>query len=227
MDRVNELTKDCFNAILEFRALGDRATVSPQVVHRRLVTCFEKLSVDAQSLDVQEQDALDMTYALVALADEIALSKSEAIRTYWVSQSLQLKFFNENSAGEGFFTRLKTLRTDPRRIDTLRVFYLCLLFGFQGSYAVQGDNTELVRLQESLRVDLARAVDFPEALSPSATAGDEPVVRGERRRLHIWLGLAALAASFALYIGLRIALDHHLRVVVERSSTSVATDPAP
>jgi type VI secretion system protein ImpK len=223
MDRVNELTKDSFNAILELRAMDERAAVSPPVVHRRFVALFDALKTDAQSLDVQERDALDMMYALVALADEVALTKSEPIRAYWVGKPLQMHYFDENLAGEGFFRRLAALRGNTQKMDTLRVYYLCLLFGFQGSYVVQGDGTELVRLQESLRSEIARAMDFPEILAPSAAAVDDLTVRGRRSRLHVWIGLGALAVSFAIYIGLRLVLDGHVHDLVAGTSSTAGT----
>ena len=66
------------------------------------------------------------------------MRKPGGIRDVWMSNPLQLHYFNENLAGEGFFYRLERILADPRRVEALRVYYLCLLFGFQGKYAVRG-----------------------------------------------------------------------------------------
>lgn len=214
MDRINELTKDCFNAIHQLRTLGEGTGVTGEVVHRRLIGYLEQVRDGARAANVPERDANEMVYALAALADEIALSKGEAIRSYWYSHPLQLQLFNENVAGEGFFKRLDALRSDKRRIDVLRVYYLCLLFGFQGKYAMRGGELELLKVQESIKGELDRALDVPDDLSPHGLPeDDEALSRRGRRRLHLWIALGALAASMAVYIGLRVALDRRVQSV--------------
>lgn len=219
MDRVNEITKDSMNAIHQLRALGEGTGVTGDTVHRRLMEYFDRLKSDARDAGVPERDANDMVYALAALADEVALSKGETIRSYWYGHPLQLQLFNENVAGEGFFRRLEALRGDKRRLDTLRVYYLCLLFGFQGKYAMRGGEAELIKLQESIKHDLDREIEFPETLSPDALPEDDGQKRRGNRRLHVWLALGALAASMAVYIGLRVVLDQQVQ--------SVAADVTP
>jgi type VI secretion system protein ImpK len=225
MDRVNELTKDCFNALQQLNSAGDSLGVSGELIHRRLIEFVDKMRRDARDAGLSERDADDMAYAIAALADEIAQSKSEVIRGHWYARPLQMHFFKENIAGEGFFRRLESLRGDKRRVEVLRVYYLCLLFGFQGKYAIRGGELELLRLQESIRTELERVIAFPEQLSPSALPPDEGSAARRDRRFHIWIGLGALALAMSVYIGLRVALDHEVDAVNENVARSLGAEP--
>jgi type VI secretion system protein ImpK len=215
MNRASELIRDCFNAIHQLRRLGDSPAVSGNHVHQRFVEYIERLLNEGPRAGMSERDAADAAYAIAALADEIAQSSPEHIRGHWYSRTLQMHFFQENIAGEGFFRRLESLRGDTRRTEVLRVYYLCLLFGFQGGYAIRGGELELVRLQESLRAELERSVRYPESLSPSGRSEDERLALGGGRRLHIVLAFGALAVAMTVYIGLRVVLDGQTGAVVD------------
>jgi type VI secretion system protein ImpK len=213
MDRINELTRDCFGAIHQLREAGDALPAGAAAVHAQLVGFIETLRERARERGLPERDAEDVAYALAALADEVALSRSEEIRSHWYGRPLQMHFFGENVAGEGFFRRLEALRGDPRRSEALRVYYLCLLFGFQGKYAMSGGEPELLRLQAALRAELDRTIERPDGLSPDGLPPDEgPRLRREGR-LPLWLGLGALAAAMTVYIGLRVVLDQKSKAV--------------
>jgi type VI secretion system protein ImpK len=161
----------------------------------------------------------DIAYALVALADEVALSRSEALRQFWVGQQLQLHYFQENVAGEGFFTRLEGLRRDPRRHEVLRVYYLALLFGFQGRYRVRGGELELMNLADDLSRELARGRRFEEeALSPHGERPEGALSRGGREARLAWIAGGTVAAAVVLVVGLRVWLGASASSVLERIS---------
>ena len=67
----------------------------------------------AREAGVRPDDVADITYAICALADELALGVPGAMQQYWMYNLLQLRYFNENVAGENFFHRLQALRADP------------------------------------------------------------------------------------------------------------------
>ena len=96
MDRLNEITKDSFAAISQLR--GITGAVSPDALQRRIIGYIEKLRTDAREAGLSERDANDIGYALVALIDEVALSKPDPLRGFWLSRSLQMHFFGENVA---------------------------------------------------------------------------------------------------------------------------------
>src|SRR4029077_6207562 len=122
----------------QLRQLDAEVRPNPETLHRRLRGMIDGLRSRATAAGYGAQDVQDICYALVALADEIALEKSGPLRDYWMSRLLQLHYFNENVAGENFFVRLETVRNDSRRIEVLRVYYLCLMFGFLGRFRVRG-----------------------------------------------------------------------------------------
>jgi type VI secretion system protein ImpK len=222
MEKLNAVVKDCLNAINQLKVLDEGTTVSPRALRARMKEFIEQMKNDARGAGYGSAEVDDMAYALVAFADEVAVRKSDAIRSQWLSSTLQLELFNENTAGEGFFRRLDAVRADPRRLDVLRVFYLCLLFGFEGKYSARGEEAELIRLTESVRQQIERGLEFPETLSPNGERPDEPRLRRGVNLLHLWVTLGLLVASAGAFIGLRVALGSHVDGVVKDATGAVA-----
>jgi type VI secretion system protein ImpK len=205
LDRVNDVTRDSFNAILQLRQLEETAFPDPALLHQRLCSYVDALFQRAAQAGFTREDIDDIAYAVVALADEVVLSKSDAIREYWIPNLLQLRYFKENVAGEAFFTRLETIRRNPRRVEVLRVYSLALAFGFQGRYRVRGGELELLTLAESLQRELAGGRRYEsEVLSPSGDRPDEAVARGSRSGPMLGISLAAMGLAVLLYFGLRV-----------------------
>ena len=97
---------------------------------------FEK---NARNFGKSPESIHDAKYAFCALMDEIVLSSGFSIRDDWERAPLQLRLFGEHLAGEGFFDKLETLRLTPEKnVETLEVFYTCLILGFQGRYLLEG-----------------------------------------------------------------------------------------
>jgi type VI secretion system protein ImpK len=206
MDLVSDLTSECFSAIGRLREV-DEPVASPEAVHTRLRAFVESFKERARRAGLAEKDTQDIAYALVALMDEVALRAPEPLRGYWMNQPLQLHFFHENVAGEGFFARLDSLLADGRRLAPLRVYQLCLLFGFQGKYGLPGGDVELMRIAEAVRNQVERNQEVPEAFSPAGEAPDEPLVRSASRNVLLWVSLGIFAVALAVFVGLRLSFD--------------------
>jgi type VI secretion system protein ImpK len=206
MERASVTVKDCFNALNQLRALQGHEAVAPQVLHRRLSELVQGLLDSAHDEGASERNARDSAYAIAALGDEIALSRSGAIESFWRDNLLQTKFFDDTLAGEGFFRRLETLRRDHRRVDVLRTYYLCLLFGFRGVHLGRPE-AELRRLTDSLAAEIEQGLELGSELSPDGARPDEAEIRRQERRPLLWIALGALAASLCLYLSLRLVLD--------------------
>jgi type VI secretion system protein ImpK len=206
MDLVSDLTSECFGAIGRLREV-DEPVASPGAVHERLRSFVESFKERARRAGLAEKDTQDIAYAMVALMDEAALRAPEPLRGYWMNQPLQLHFFHENVAGEGFFARLDNLLADGRRLAPLRVYQLCLLFGFQGKYGLPGGDVELMRIAEAVRNQVERNQEVPEALSPAGEAPDEPLVRSASRNVLLWVSLGIFAVALAVFVGLRLSFD--------------------
>jgi type VI secretion system protein ImpK len=215
LDKINEITSECFIALSQLREL-DSPSISAELVHDRLKGFVESMRGRAREQGLSSQDTEDIAYAIVALADELAMGKPEPIRGYWLGRPLQLAFFNETLAGEGFFTRLADLRRDPRRADALRVYYQCLLLGFQGKYSIRGGDLELMRLVDALRPEIERSVETPDSLSPAGDPPDEPLARASRNNTFLWVALGMFAIALTVFIGLRISLSHQVADLAAR-----------
>ena len=214
MERLNEVTKDCFNALIQLRNLGDDAYVQGDMLHARMVGFIDDLYMKARQQNIPERDTHDIAYAIVALADEIAFRKP-GVRDVWMSNPLQLRYFNENLAGEGFYQRLDYVLADPSRLDTLRVFYTCLLFGFEGKFAMRGGELELTVVKRRCQEALGKMLR-PEPLSTRHLRPRERLSRTRQGFLTVWIGLFAILFSLVLVIILRRALDAQTSSLLER-----------
>lgn len=214
MDRVNWVVHDCFNAARQLRKASQGSAMSPAQLYARTRTLVDALLTDAAKAGYSSEDARLMVYAVVALLDEVVMSKPGPLREYWSASPLQLAYFKENLAGENFFGHLDRVRNDPSRIDVLRVFYLALLFGFQGKHRLRGSEVELSDLIESIRTQLERKLTVPEFLSPDAQAPEQSILPGGPRLSLTWLGAGALLIALVVYVCLRGVLSERANHVV-------------
>lgn len=215
MDQLVQLTRECFNAIACLRSTDDNLR-SPQTVQDGLRLCLERFQERGRQAGIADRDLQDASYALVALADEVALAGPETLRTAWINNPLQFQLFGENAAGEGFFTRLDRLLLDERRFPVLVVYQLCLHFGFQGKCAFPGGEVELMRVRDGLRHRLQPQEEAPGLLSPAGEAPDEPLVRGARGHRWLWASLAVLALALSTFVGLRLSFNHQISGLTAR-----------
>ncbi|MDF8361068.1 type IVB secretion system protein IcmH/DotU [Achromobacter anxifer] len=112
----------------------DAASFSARV--QQFLADFER---SAKKMDIPAEDVYATKYAFCAAVDETVLNSGFAIRDAWMLQPLQLTLFGEQLAGENFFARLEDLRAQGApRLQSLEVFYMCLLLGFQGKYMIEG-----------------------------------------------------------------------------------------
>lgn len=224
MNRVNEATRDCFDTVIQLRQAEASAIPPPEVLNHRLRGVVEEVLRRAAVLGFSHQDAQDMGYAVVALLDELVLNKPEPYRQFWMSNLLQLHYFNETVAGDSFFHRLATVRKDPHRVEVLQVYYLCLLFGFQGRYRIRGGELELMTLRDAVQKDLERAQPFDfDVLAPH---GERPVEKLNMATRRLSLTFAAMAAVFlalVFYGGLFLGLEFTTANMLNEIKVHLAT----
>lgn len=224
MDRVNEATKDCFDTIIRLRQAESADIPPPEVLNHRLRGAIDEVLRRAAVLGFSHQDAQDMGYALVALMDEIVLNKPDQYRQFWMSNLLQLHYFNETGAGDNFFTRINAIRKDAHRAEVLRVYYLCLLFGFQGRYRIRGGELELLSLIDTVQKDLERAQPFDfDVLAPHGERPVENLALAKRRLSLTSAALAAVAVALLFYGGLYLALDRTASTMLSDIKIHMAT----
>ena len=223
MDRITEVTKDCFDTLIQLRQAEASAIPPPETLFYRLRGEVDEVLRRAAVFGFSHNDAQDIAYALVALIDEQVLSKPEPHRQFWMSNLLQFHYFKENVAGDGFFTRLHELRKDQHRAEVLQVYYLCMLFGFQGRYRIRGGDLELRTLIDTVKTDLdrARPQDFDE-LSPNGERPTESLASVGRRVSLLTVSIAAMATAVLVSVGLRLYLDSELQRVTREIDQETA-----
>ncbi|HEY8431421.1 MAG TPA: DotU family type IV/VI secretion system protein [Sandaracinaceae bacterium] len=216
MDRVNEVTKEVFNALAQIRRADERSQPMPEMLYQRMRSFIDRAMRRAAELGFSQQDVQDIGYALVALTDELIMSKGGELRDYWLPRSLQLQLFNTNVAGEGFFNNLHNLRHDPSRLEVLKVYYLCLLFGFQGQYRVRGGEIELASRIEDVGAVLTRAGLIGETqLAPHAARPQENLGGARSHMPLVWASIAALLVAGGIWAGLAVHVGMEADALIE------------
>lgn len=221
MDRVNWVTRDCFNAIAQLTQLGPHETTQPDMVHMQMRRYLEALQGRGREAGYPEQDIKLMSYALAALADEVVMSTSGKVRDIWAAQPLQMVMFSENTAGENFFGHLEQVRQNPQQIDVLRVFFQCMVLGFQGKYAVRGGEVALSDLTFAVRTQLLRALPMPEVLAPNGPRPEEGLLDASRKLPIVWMAFGLLTLTGVLYLGLTVSLRDELQLFVSWMSQAI------
>ncbi|MDB4975952.1 MAG: putative transrane protein [Myxococcaceae bacterium] len=210
---IHDAVRPC---LVELAYLGARERRTPPDVayeHARKLLHTTKAKLEALSLPVD--DVRDIHYALAAFGDEAMQQHPGPLKDFWQSHLLQLELYGETRAGEGFFERLERAKTD-RRLGVLRVYHLCLLFGFHGIY---GQHGELER--ENLLDEVRQALgDHGNGLShvrlsPHGERPDEPGMDQVRNRLLLWLASGTALAAAAWYVGISFTLDAQERTLNE------------
>jgi len=218
VDRINWVTCDCFNAIGQLLRLSDDEPVQPELVHTRMRAFLEAMAQRSREAGYSEQDTKLVLYAVTALADETVMAARGAVRDYWATRPLQLVLFGENVAGERFFEHLESVRSRPQQGDVLRVYYLCLLFGFRGRFGVRGAEVTISDLLDGVRAQLMRALSMPEALSPNGARPEDGLADSVQRSPVLAVCVAIMALVGLLYLGLSVSLADQLRQLVAWTS---------
>jgi type VI secretion system protein ImpK len=131
-----------FLAIAAFHSESTRAVLHPGHLHRTMEDLIAGAETDARSKGLDWELFLQGKYALVALADDLALHTDWDHSETWNSYLLELRHFNTSFAGQEFFDRLARLRQqlsgvqDPtlreQVLGVMEIYYTCLQLGFRG-----------------------------------------------------------------------------------------------
>jgi type VI secretion system protein ImpK len=132
-ESIANLCTDIFLIVIRMREsenLGEPSSLRKLLMH--YIELFKK---NCNALQIEPAMINDAVYALVALLDETVMSIPGPCRDFWIVNPVQLELFEDNFAGQGFFTRLEKLQTESERMkEVLEIFYLCLCIGFDGKY---------------------------------------------------------------------------------------------
>lgn len=169
----------------------------PDELQRRVSAMLETMTRRCREAQIPDSDIEEAKYAIVALIDEQIFRSPWPGRQHWLARPLQFVYFNENTAGEGFFQRLERLQMQTDRRHVLEIYFLCLALGFQGKYAVRGGDG-LLGLSEHVGSQLGAAMPGSDVISPRGEAPE--TVRGLRQRALPVVGVGLAFFGFALVI---------------------------
>jgi len=202
---------DVLSLILQLRNSQDLP--APDILQRRVLGLFDTMMQNGRESRIAEQDMTDVKYALAAFADEVIYHSTWPGRTQWLNNPLQLQFFSENTAGDGFFTRLDELHAQRGRDHVTQVYFLCLALGFQGRFRL-GQQEQLGAVVEGVGNHVALSIAGGDVLAPNAERrdGGAGTVRKELPFLAIALGFFVVALLVVIV----------LRLIVGSSAGDVA-----
>ncbi|HEX5655543.1 MAG TPA: DotU family type IV/VI secretion system protein [Polyangiales bacterium] len=213
MDRINWVTSEALHAVLQLARTQD---AEPKQTYARMRVQLETTRRRAAEAGYAESEQVQIAYALTALADEVAMAQEGALREHWAQHPLQLQLFGDNVAGERFFDELERAR-QAGRVGVLRTYYLCLLFGFRGRYAMRGGESGLAQITEGVRTQLLRSLAVPEQLAPDGARPEQGLVEVTRRMPWPVLAAGALMLSMVLYLGCKVSLREQLAQFTEQA----------
>lgn len=184
-----DLLHDGFYLLLLLKARyfpDDAASFAADVIQ-----LLDRFELDARQLDVSPDDVYAAKYAFCAAIDEAVLGADMAIRDEWERSPLQLRLFGDQLAGEQFFRELDEVRRrGAASVQTLEVFYMCLLTGYQGKYTLES-REKLDYLIATLDKEIAHLKGKRAAFAPFWRAPDS-VAHLIRAELPMWV----IAAGF-------------------------------
>jgi type VI secretion system protein ImpK len=113
-------------------------------------------------------------------------------RDQWEKYALQLEYFGEQLAGNKFFEKLEAMLNQIEVTkDAVEVYYVCMLLGFRGRYAVYEQDKFLSIMQATANALVKAGKIVPVELSPHWLANDQPKPP-EKRGMPIWAKISAL-----------------------------------
>jgi type VI secretion system protein ImpK len=195
--RLSEIFATCFTLILQLRATD--AYGEAEVLRSRVKDLLENAERDALRTGVSPDNIQMAKFAIVAFIDETIISSNWSQKDRWVSKPLQLELYNQYDAGETFFSRLETLRQQPKaNAEALEVYYLCLTLGFKGKYQLH-EQERLREIIETTYEELQRVPGMrPKELSPHGAPRGQ-VATEVKSKMPAWV-IAAAAALIGLLI---------------------------
>lgn len=140
-------------------------------------------------------------FGLASFVDETVLTNNFPLKEEWEKYPIQLEYFGEQLAGNKFYDKLEAmLRQIDVTQDAVEVYYVCMLLGFKGRYAVYEHDKLLATMQrtadELVKIGKISSVE----LSPHWLVQDQPAPP-EKKGMPIWAKITAFGGlGFAVII---------------------------
>jgi type VI secretion system protein ImpK len=222
-----EYGMDVFHLIMPLIG-DDRGASTGQELRAKLFQCFDAFEKRCYESQMDSNSVNDAKYAMAAFVDEKVMSSAWPHKLSWMGKPLQLEFFGDNLAGEGFFKKLTKLRqSGDRNIDVLEVYFLCLQLGFEGMFRMRGLE-QLQALQVDLRTQIADSRNrVPRTLSPHGVASGSFMEKVQRVVPYWVIALITVSIIFAAYLLFVVLLSNkadNVREVLQDDGRRIQTN---
>lgn len=211
------MSQRVYAACAEVLMLGVRFPQAPSMgsaaeLRQRLQVALDNMVGSGRAAGIAEPDLADMRYAVVAFLDEQILKSNWPGRNEWMSQPLQLVLFNQYTAGEHFFTRLRALLGEGRS-EAIAAYQLCLSLGFRGQFGTGGDPAALSGFSQAALQQVARSLPRADKLGPHAV----PAERAEQVKSTNAPLIAFAAGGLLIALGLLFGLERLVEGDVQKT----------
>jgi len=157
-------------------------------------------------------------FGLAAFVDEAVLTNNFPLRQEWERNPLQLEYFGEQLAGEKFFDKLEAMLNQIEVTqDAVEVYYICMLLGFKGKYAIYEKDKLLAIMQKTANALVKIGKIRPVELSPNWLVSDQPAPPAERK-MPTWAKMTAFAGlgiAIIIYLAMFFASSKFLNDAVQ------------
>jgi type VI secretion system protein ImpK len=158
-------------------------------------------------------------FALAAFVDETVLSSNFNLKNEWEKNPLQLEYFGEQLAGNKFFEKLAAmLKQIDVTADAVEIYYVCMLLGFKGRYAIYEKEKLLQIMQETANALVKAGKIRPVELSPHWLANDQPEPP-KPRKMPTWAKIGALGGlgfAFIVYLVMFLVVSKFLQDAINK-----------
>ena len=187
-----------FDLILRLKAgiVQPSNTLRPQIAG--LLKEFEERAIRYRHRESIIQVA---KFGLASFVDETVLTNNFPLKEEWEKYPIQLEYFGEQLAGNKFYEKLDAmLRQIDVTADAVEVYYVCMLLGFKGRYAVY-EQEKLLKIMQKTADALVKVGKISKVeLSPHWLANDQPEPP-KKRGMPTWAKLMAFSGlGFAVLL---------------------------
>ena len=200
-----------FDLILRLKAgiVQPSNSLRPKVA--KLLNEFEKR---AERYRFNEKVVRVAKFALASFVDETVLTNNFPLKEEWEKNPLQLEYFGEQLAGNKFFEKLEAMLKQMKvTADAVEVYYVCMLLGFKGRYAVYEQDKLVSIMRKTANALLKAGKIVPTELSPHWLANDQPAPP-KKRGMPTWAkisAMAGLALAAVVYMGMFLVSTRFLQ----------------
>jgi len=190
----------------------------PLELRERITTALDTMVGRGRADGLPDAELAEARYALVAFIDEQVLKSNWPGRHEWMGQPLQLALYNEYTAGENFFNRMRVLLQQGGTSPALEVYYLCLMLGFRGVHGMNADQRALGEVCDTARQRVAQAWPAGAKLGPRAEPPDRLPARRASYAPLIAVVVGSLLVALLVVVGLERLVSSNLEQSIDAMS---------